>query len=380
VRPDSRHWLHAALSSVRRDKAAQRQPSPCLPLARSRQMRRSGRTILLWVLAWYIAIQVPVLLIKDRWQTIGPNHEARKWPALQNLVARDPEQPLVLMLGSSRTCWAFKASSLQGMPGPDQRPLRVYNFGVPATGPIHELLYLQDMLAEGIRPRLLLVEFLPPLLCVPQRGSLSEENMKGFAWVSGRNFVRLLPYLSRPGRRGREWLQARIAPWYAFRREIQCDAQKWALGIPSPSPHALDGSGWHLMYPAPFPASERARLVEMAHQGFSPSLSNFHLSDKASQALRELFKLCRREHIPAALVVMPESSEFRSWYSAEARSLTRGLLTELSRTYDAPIIDAEEWLADEDFEDGQHVLAHGAEVFTNRLRTEITHLLERKVD
>jgi hypothetical protein len=343
-------------------------------------MQLSGRAILLWVLAWYIVIQVPILLIKDRWQTIGPNHEARKWPALHERMAQDAEQPLVLMLGSSRTCWAFKAGSLHGKPGPDQRPLRVYNFGIPATGPIHELLYLQDMLAEGIRPRLLLVEFLPPLLCVPQRGSLSEENMKGAAWISGRDFVRLLPYLSRPGRRGREWLQTRIAPWYAFRREIQCTAQQWALGIPPPREHPLDESGWHTMEPVPFPATERARLVEMAHVGFSPSLSNFHLSEKASQALHELLALCSRERIPAALVVMPESSEFRSWYSTEARTLTRGLLAELSRTYDAPIIDAEEWLADEDFEDGQHVLAHGAEEFTQRLGAEIARLLERKVD
>ncbi|HJU28669.1 MAG TPA: hypothetical protein VJ718_05840 [Candidatus Binataceae bacterium] len=342
---------------------------------------RSGRTIALWCLAWYVAIQLPILLIKDRWQTIGPAHEARKWPALRKLAVHNTERPLVLMLGSSRTCWAFQAGPLNGLPGPDGQPLRVYNFGIPATGPIHELLYLRDMLAQGIRPRLLLVEFLPPLLCAHQRGALSEENMKGFAHVSARDFMRLLPYMSRPGRRGREWVEARIAPSFAFRRQIQCEIVDWALGIsPHPFSSEIDAGGWHILSPEPLPDEERTRRVQMAHEGFLPSLSNYHLSDVAAGALRDLFELCRREQIPTALVLMPESSEFRSWYSAEARSASRGLLEELSRAYDAPIIDAEKWIADEDFEDGQHVLLRGANVFTHHLWGEIERLLARKVD
>ena len=87
------------------------------------------------------------------WHAIGTAFEARKWPKLRQLVAEAPDRPLLLMLGSSRVCWAFRAGTLDGMPDSDGRPLRVYNFGIPSTGPIFELLYLRDLLAEGIRRR-----------------------------------------------------------------------------------------------------------------------------------------------------------------------------------------------------------------------------------
>src|SRR5262249_50677851 len=133
--------------------------------------------------------------------------------------------------------------------------------------------------------------------------------------------------------------------------------------------------GWHIASPAPFPAEERERRLETARGGYSPGLGHFRLGKKPTKALREILDLCRREKIPAALVLMPESSEFRSWYSEDAKQAIHGLLDELCRTYSVPLIDAETWLADDDFEDGHHTLLHGADVFTVRLRGEITRLL-----
>jgi hypothetical protein len=88
-----------------------------------------------------------------------------------------------------------------------------------------------------------------------------------------------------------------------------------------------------------------------------------------------LLDLCRREKVPAALVLMPESSELRGWYSDEAKAAVRGLLDELRRDYGVEVIDANCWLADEDFEDGQHAVLHGADVFTCRLTWELPGLL-----
>jgi hypothetical protein len=341
-------------------------------------MCRTGRAALLWFLAWYAVAQLAPALVKDRWRTIAPANECHRWPALRRKLAEEPNRPLVLMLGSSRACWAFQAGALDGMPGPDGRPLRVFNFGIPATGPIHEWLYLRDMLAEGIRPRLLLVEFLPPLLCAPERGVLSEEGTTGYPWLSVRRFLRLRPYLARPGRRGREWLQARIAPWFAFRQQILGEVQHLAVGTVLPYDYPpVDEWGWRVMLPLPFPASERARLLELAHDGFASGLGHFRMGTGPNKALHDLLDLCCRERIAVALVLMPESSEFRSWYSAEAKAATRGLLDELSREFGAAVIDANRWLADEDFEDGHHVLARGAWVFTSRLSQEIWQLLAR---
>ena len=107
-------------------------------------------------------------------------------------------------------------------------------------------------------------------------------------------------------------------------------------------------------------------------------MENFPLGSGPTKALRDLCELCRRERIPFLFVVMPECSDFRSWYSAETRAKTDSFLQELSRGYGAEIINANEWVADDDFEDGHHLTVHGAEMFTNRLRQDIQRLLAER--
>ncbi len=368
------HWLRSKRQSTVR-KPSGNPTHGVLNLLRSRRMRQCSRAVLLWVLVWYAVVLVIPLLLQHRWQRIGPAHEARKWPVLRQLVSDQPDRPLFLMLGSSRSCWAFRAGCLNGMPDSDGRPMNVFNFGIPATGPISALFHLRDMLAEGIRPRFLLIEFLPPLMCEAQRGALTEEGMTGFENLSTRRFLQWLPYLYRPEKRARLWLEARINPWYAFRRHIQLELRCLATRKPFPTYEPIDDWGWHIALPFPFSAVDREKRIEQARGGYSPGLGHFRLGKKPTRALRELLDLCREEHIPAALVLMPESSEFRSWYSEDAKTAIQGELDALRRDYGVPIVDAQRWLADEDFEDGHHTLLHGADVFTFRLWTELPRLL-----
>ncbi|MHB1424477.1 MAG: hypothetical protein ACYC3I_15005 [Gemmataceae bacterium] len=351
---------------------------PSFTVSRPRRMRRCGRATLLWVFFWYSVLTAISLLFQHRWQRTGPANEERKWPVLRQLASRDPEQSLVVMLGSSRACWAFRAGALNGRKDSDGQPLTFYNFGIPATGPISELFCLRDMLAEGIRPRLLLIEFLPPLMCEHQRGALTEEGMIGFESLSAHRFLQWFPYLHRPGKYTRLWLEGRIAPWYSFRRQLQLEVKCLTNGQPFPTHEPIDAWGWHIpVFAVPFPAFERARRLEVAYGGYFPGLNRFRLGKKPTEALHELLDLCRREQIPAALVVMPESSQFRNWYSDEGKTALRGLLDEVSQTYGVPVINAQCWVADEDFEDGHHTQLHGAEVFTAGLHAELAHLLER---
>jgi hypothetical protein len=353
---------------------------PTLALPRSRRMRRCARGILLWALLWYVVVQLFPLLLKDRWQRIASANEARKWPALHRRLARDPDRPLLLMLGSSRTAWAFRAGVLDGMPDSDGRRLHVYNFGIPTSGPISQRFYLRDLLAQGIRPRFLLIEVLPPLLCQPQRGALTEEGMIGFEDLSLRRLLQWAPYLHRPGKRVHAWLEARIAPWYTYRHALQVELKCLAAGEPLATYPVVDAWGWTILTPLPWPADERDRRLEVTHDSYSPGLGRFCLDAISVQALHELLDLCRRENILAALVVMPESSQFRSWYSEDGKAAIRGLLDELSRSYGVPVIDAQCWLDDDDFEDGHHVLLHGADVFTSRLQTALPRLLAQSQD
>lgn len=350
--------------------------------ARPRRLERCARAVLIWGLLIYAGFHLIPILLLDRsteypWHAVGTAIEARKWPKLRRLVAEDPNRRLLLMLGSSRLCWAFRASALDGMPDSDGRPLRVFNFGVPTTGPVYQLLYLRDMLAEGIRPRFLLIEFNPSLLCAHQTGALNEEDMIGIETISARRLLQWLPYFDCPGEKAGLWLAARSAPWYILRRQIKLQVKYLAKGQPCPTYEPIDDWGWHIPLSKSWPIGERLGRLALAHIEYAPALRHFRWGEKSTQALRELLDLCCREKIPAALVVMPESSQFRSWYSDQANRAIDGLLDELRQTYGVAIIDANCWLADEDFEDGHHALLHGADVFTCRLHAEIVRLLAK---
>jgi hypothetical protein len=76
------------------------------------------------------------------------------------------------------------------------------------------------------------------------------------------------------------------------------------------------------------------------------------------------------------LVLSPESSQFRSWYTPEGPASIRRLLDAVRQTYGVPIVDATAWVADKDISDGHHVLAHGAQTFTTRLFEELRPILK----
>jgi hypothetical protein len=296
---------------------------------------------------------------------------------LRQLVAREPDRPLLVMLGSSRTEHAFQAGRLNGLPGPDGKPFVAYNLGLPGAGPLRVGLTLREMLDAGIRPRLLLVEFVPPLLNEPRRGCASEEHWTSGYWLSLPQILRLWPYLSRPDRKVHNWIEARLAPWYAFRSDLPTSLPaKWVPGKAPPPDSVWDPWGWRLL-PVAISDEDGARFREKAHGEFYRTLRRLRVGQGPSRALRDLLDLCRREGIPVVLVLMPESTTFHSWYAPEGLAAALRLLAELRATYGARVIDTSDWVADKDFADGHHVLAGGAAAFTTRLSAELGRILAR---
>jgi hypothetical protein len=367
-RPDSRlgemarRWRRAA---------APRGEGP-VALARSRRLRRSGRAVLLWALGLYALAQPALWALLDGWHPgLYPTAIRAKWAQLRELTAEGPGRPLLVMVGSSRTEAAFQAGRLDGLPGPGGRPWRAYNFGVPTAGPLREGLYLREMLDAGIRPRLLLIEFLPPLLNEPRPGLTSEERWVDAQWLSGPQLRRLRPYLAKPRRKGHDCLLGRVATAYAFRQDLQALMNRPGTAErPAYLPH--DRWGWRL--PEPLTPELLAGVRGVAHTMYPESLRRFRLGAGPAQALRDLLELCRREQIPAVLVLTPEGSAFRGWYSPAARDGPRRLLAELHAAYGVRVIDATEWLPDEDFLDGHHVTPAGAAAYTERLLAELRRL------
>jgi hypothetical protein len=334
---------------------------------------------------FYALAQAALVLAMDHWHpALTESWMAHKWEQLQQLVAREPDRPLLVMLGSSRTDDAFNAARLNSLRGPGGKPVVAYNLGVPMVGPLRESLYLKEMLEAGIRPRLLLVEFLPVFFTESHKGFISEENWARPEYMTVPQIRHLWPYFDHPNHMGRLWLEARVAPWYAVRFALWREA----TGTLSPDTRGnpvIEEAGWNywkhddwgFRMPRPFTSEEYQRGWLGTYYTFHPTLQRLQVAPGPVRALRDLLDRCRREGIPAVLVRMPESKNFRSWYRPEGLAEIRRLFEELSREYGIDAIDASKWVADIDFRDGHHVQGKGAHVFTTRLIEELRPILAR---
>jgi len=85
------------------------------------------------------------------------------------------------------------------------------------------------------------------------------------------------------------------------------------------------------------------------------------------RALREAVAAARETGAKVGLLYLPESSEFRSWYTPQAERLAREHLAGISRELALPVINAREWMDDGLFVDGFHLSRVGAREFTRKL-------------
>jgi hypothetical protein len=284
-----------------------------------------------------------------------------KWQRLRAVRRADPDRPLALMLGSSRTLLGLQADLL------DSPGRRGFNFGLAGTGPLEEWLIWRRLCDAGIRPRLLLVEVFPPLLQGPVSGLVSEEDWLNAAKHSGVDLVRLGPYLTDAGRLARNWFVERLKPAYSNRR-AWCDLL--ALNGPPPETELgdMDAAGWQPLRAADITATNRAALTDVDLHRYGPTLRNLRPCGGPAWALRDLLANARRRSVPTVLVLMPENTAFRAAYGPEARRAVQDFLGATG----GPLIDARTWLPDEAFWDGHHLLPGAAGIFTRRLREELT--------
>lgn len=291
--------------------------------------------------------------------------------------AKTPGRPTtILALGSSRTMSGLDARRLGGALTRDTgRPTVAFNFGIPAAGPITTNLYLRRLLAEDIRPDFVLVEVLPPFLA----GQL-EAPMEA-RWLQTHRV------------RGAEF--DLLARWgFALKQERPAAWQYWLAGsylhrsallsqaVPNWVPYdqvcdtrrVTDAYGWVSQRQDEVTPEQYQKGLSNAQRQYERVLARFDLGGPACGALADLLDLGRREGIATAILLMPEGTDFRAMYPAEALRQVDAFLLELRRTFDVPVIDARLWLADTYFADGHHLLRGGAEHFTERLALELPRL------
>ena len=299
--------------------------------------------------------------------------------ALERARTQHP-RPDIVFFGSSRFMAAIVPAEI------DNRLRAAHGEHVPALLPMAVLggdfvsteFLLDRMLAQGVQPRVAVIEVSPDLLGRPPH-LLSAQLERLFRW---RDVLHWLPELFEA-----DWsalLNARLLPVFHYRKELL----GWLVGRPPP----------YLFVPAPaFPVAPVAPLVQpaasaqtlqrglptgIASAGDSPAatevpddpthgvdrwarwLRPFHLSERCAEVLERILARCKKEEITCILVEPPVASGHRGLYGEDVATPYRRLLGRLGRDYDAPYFDFADRLPDTSFRDDSHVNHRGATTFS----------------
>ncbi|HVL13883.1 MAG TPA: universal stress protein [Gemmata sp.] len=346
-----------------------------LPVARggrrthaSASARRAARAAVAWFAVGTIGLSAATLAAADVLLLRDPEY-GRRAAALHARLADNPGRPLVLVVGSSRVgaavCPAVWEAEHSGGP-------MFINLGRAGAGPVLQLMTLRRVLAEGVRPAVVLLEYWPPLMNhdhAPEFGRIPAEH------VLARDLPTVRDYWHDGGTFERRARTSRLNPIFHLRRTLMLQIDPTWTPWPGRTEmvwDTLDGWGWlpGLDFP-PEGCAERASWLARWEPVFRPQLRSFAVSGRADRALREAVAVARDHGAAVGLVHLPESSEFRGWYSRQAARAAREYLAGLSRELAVPAIDACEWLTDGLVADGFHPTRRGAQDFTRRLGAEV---------
>ncbi len=341
----------------------------------SRRARKSvrARAALAWGLALFACVQIGVHILLWTDPELGEREYGRKLSYLRATLAENPGSPLILMLGSSRMATAFCPDLLPRLPAIGGRTPIAFNFALVGTGPEMSHLVLHRLLAAGIRPTWVLVEYWPPFWSSDRTVEKYRTQMNlGRLDVQG---VRLLAgYLWRPEVLYSEWIEAQVAPSYAHRSALLSRFGRAWVVEKAGADHtirSLDRRGWWSPRTTTDADYDRAVLARMlAH--YTPILAKFETRERPDRALRATLDLCHREQIEATVVFLPEGDLFRKCYPPEALTKIDVYLDRLRRDYGVAVIDARDWVAEAAFMDSHHLFPEGAARFTARLGAAMT--------
>ncbi len=333
--------------------------------------RRGAASALLAGVVGVLVIHATALVLLDSAlpQLRDPEY-GRRAAALRHRIAEHPGRPLVLVVGSSRTCMGLNPTAWEGVRpnGPDRADPLLFNMGLVGGGPIIELMALRRAHADGFRPDVVVFEFWPPFL--REDGPFHEPARIDHNRLFKGDVPLVRSYFSDPAATEAQMRYDRLHPLYETRHRLLAQLaprwQPWSRRMDL-AWGGLDGWGWLPgvdEYP-PKPVDRAARLAhcEPIYRG---QFADYSVHPLADRALREAVGLARDKGAKVALAYLPESTEFRSWMTPEAERRAQEYLATLRRDLNVPVIDARLWMDDGYLVDGFHLSRQGSAEFTRR--------------
>jgi hypothetical protein len=282
-------------------------------------------------------------------------------------VGENPGRPVVLIVGSSRAAMGVSPAMWEEV-CPAGSPL-LFNLSLMGGGPIMELLVARRTFADGLKPDVVLFEYWPPYFYTegnwsePKRilldrlSPIDRPIIRDYFPDPARTEARMSAHRWNPLWESRERLLVQVFPkWLRNDRRID-----WMWD-------SVDGWGWKPGFDfPPGPSAERDRMLAACGDTYRPLFAAYRISSSADRAFREAVATAREHGATVGLLYLPESSEFRSWYTPNAERLAREHLAALGRELAAPVINARKWMDDGLFVDGFHLSRTGAAEFTRKL-------------
>lgn len=366
--------LTARLTADRRHPAARvavvdARPRPTT--GRRTRGRRAGLAVVVGLVAFVATQLLTDQAIRNEWVPLRDPIYFDKLDVLRahGVFFQPPAErrPLtVLCLGSSRTLNAVDPDILGPRLSAELgRPVEAFNFGQAGAGPVTVAVYARRLMAAGVKPDVVLIE-IHPVFLAGQRPDPPETR-----W--------LLPIRLRPEElplvRGLGFpaadppahgVRGRIAPWLEYRYLIVDRYAPFMLtGGKLNAGHEPNERGFVRNQSV---SPEDARVLQvLTHRQYVDYLLGFRPTGCGVNAVRDTLAQCRAAGWRAALVLMPESSGFRSWYDPAGLREFDGVARGLAAEFGAAVIDARTWVPDEHVADGHHLTGAGADVLTEKL-------------
>ena len=358
-----------------------------------------ARQPLIWGVACFLAVQITSIGILE-WKMpefFDPKYGCRL-NKLRSIVSAEPGLKVAIILGSSRAEQGFRPSLLvparclggrnlkvtrSCSPAPAHFPVShtslvpdpissfpapsmplLYNFARGGSSPLLHLLTLKRLLADGIHPEWIFLEIFPPSLVDDQtETTLAKTTVRDFGLVGGHP-VNWLTYAY--------FVRDRLLLWTRYRTGLLAtlDAACIPRGNRWETLWNPRTGEWQVIGKSISPEQLLEEAAD-ARRRYQKKLCDLKIAPGADRATRAILELSRQHDIRMILFMMPESSEFRSWYTPASGKRISDYLSAICSRYDLPLIDARTWIADEDFWDGHHLLLHGAMVFMQRFSTDV---------
>jgi hypothetical protein len=272
-------------------------------------------------------------------------------------AAEHPDNPLGVVIGSSRLVWGFRP---EGLPQPEPGGVYWVNVAHVGGGPVLNRLTLHRLLRDGARPAVAAVEVMPLFFV--------RENTR---FVVGHLSAAELPLARRYGKNALHY------DYYFLRHRVWRVADLGRVldpfaGHPAPLPRGGHPGGEESVTPA-----ERARRTALARQEYRDDLARMAVRPQADQALRDTLAEAAEHGVRVVLLRTPEGPVFRGWYDPAGAARFDAYVAAVAREFGVPVVDAREWLGEDDFYDSHHPLRPGAEKFTARFAREVPAALGR---